>query len=78
MKKKNGLHDEITKVAYEFYETKDRAHGHDLDDWLMAEKIVMEKHERHAKETGKEVDIIKKGEKGFPKTVKQRGHGYRG
>jgi hypothetical protein len=38
----------------------------------------MEKHERHAKETGQEVDNIKKGEKGFPKTVKKRGHGYRG
>jgi len=43
----------------------------------VAEKIVMEKHERHAKETGQEVDNIKKGEKGT-KTVKKRGHGYRG
>jgi hypothetical protein len=44
----------------------------------VAEKIVLEKHKRHAKETEQEVDIIKKGEKGFPKTVKKRGHGYRG
>ena len=76
MKKKEALHDEIARVAYEFYETRNRAQGHDLDDWFMAEKIVMEKHERHAKETGQEVDNIKKGEKGT-KTVKKRGHGYR-
>ena len=77
MKKKKGLHDEIARVAYESYETRDRANGHDLDDWFMAEKTVMEKHERHAKETGQEVDIIKKGEKASPKTVKNRDHGYR-
>jgi len=77
MKKKKGLHDEIARVAYEFYETRERAHGHDLDDWFVAETIVMEKHERHAKETGQGVDNIKKGEKGT-KTVKKRGHGYRG
>ncbi len=88
MKKKKSLHDEIARVAYEFHETKDRAHGHDIDDWLEAEKIVMEKHERHAKEigqevdiakeVGQEVDIIKKEEKGFPNTVKKGGHGYSG
>jgi hypothetical protein len=77
MKKKKGLHDEIARVAYESYETRDRADGHDLDDWFVAEKIVMEKHERHAKETGQEVDIFKKEEKGVPKTVKKSGHGYR-
>ena len=76
MKKKKGLHDEIARVAYDFYETRDCADGHDLDDWFEAEKKVMEKHERHAKETGQEVYIGKKGEKGVPKTVKKRGHGY--
>jgi hypothetical protein len=67
MKQKKALHDEIARVAYELYESKNMAYGHDLDDWLTAEKIVMEKHERHAKETGHEVDIFKRG-----------GHGYRG
>ena len=76
MKKKKGLHDEIARVAYEFYETRDRVHGHDLDDWLASEKIVMEKHKRHAKETGQELDITRKGEKVFPKTAKKSGHGY--
>jgi len=77
MKKKKGLHDEIARVAYESYETRGRSNGHDLDDWFMAEKTVMEKHERHGKETGQEVDIGKKGEKGSPKAAKNRGHGYR-
>ena len=77
MKKKKGLHDEIARVAYEFYEIRKRAHGHDLEDWFEAEQIVMGNHERYAKEIGREVDIIKKGEKGFPKTVKKRGRGYR-
>ena len=76
MKKKKGLHDEIARVAYESYEARDKAHGHDLDDWFAAEKIVMEKHERHAKETGQEVDIIKKEKKGLSATVKKSGHGY--
>ena len=78
MNRKKGLHDEIARVAYELYETRDRAHGHDLDDWVNAEKIIMEKHERHAKETGREVEITKRGKEGSPKTVKKGGHGYRG
>jgi len=61
MKQKKALHDEIARVAYEFYEARKMADGSDLDDWSMAEKIVTEKHERHAKETGQEVDIFKKG-----------------
>lgn len=76
MKRKEGLHDEIARVAYELYETRNRAHGHDLADWFAAEKIVMEKHERHAKETGQELDFIRKGEKGFPTRDKKSGHGY--
>ena len=76
MKKKEALHDEIARVAYEFYETRDRAYGHDLADWFMAEKIVMEKHARHAKETGQDLDFITKGEKDFQTSVKKSGHGY--
>ena len=76
MNRKKGLHDEIARVAYELYETRDRAHGHDLDDWVNAEKIIMEKHERHAKGVGQDVDITKKGRKSFPKTVNKGGHGH--
>lgn len=74
MNRKKGLHDEIASVAYELYEIRDRAHGHDFDDWVQAEKIIMEKHERHAKEIGKDVDVdnVKKGKEGFSKTVKKQ------
>ena len=65
MNRKKGLHDEIAKAAYELYETRIRAYRYDLDDWVKAEKIIMEKHERHAKEMGQD-------------TVKTGGQGYRG
>ncbi len=65
MKRKKGMHDEIARVAYELYEKKGMVHGHDLGDWLEAEKIVMEKHERHARETEQQVDVIAKTRQGF-------------
>ena len=30
----------IVKKAYELYEKRGKEHGHDLDDWLDAEKFV--------------------------------------
>ena len=50
MDKKKDIYDEIARVAYELYEKRGRAHGHELGDWIEAERIVMERHERHAKE----------------------------
>jgi len=65
MKRKKGLHDEIARVACELYKKRGMAHGHDLKDWLEAEKIVTEKHERHARETEQQADVIKKPRHGF-------------
>ena len=65
MKRKKGLHDEIAGVAYELYEKRGRAKGHELEDWLEAEKIVMEKHERHAREIEQQIDVITKTRPGF-------------
>jgi Protein of unknown function (DUF2934) len=28
--------DEIARLAYHFFETRGRRHGHDVDDWLAA------------------------------------------
>jgi len=75
--KKKGIHEEIARVAYELYEKRGRAHGHELEDWLDAERIVMERHARHAKEIEYEVDIIKKVKKGFRETVKKGGRVFR-
>ena len=30
--------DEIARLAYHFYETRGRRDGHDVDDWLSAER----------------------------------------
>jgi hypothetical protein len=30
--------DEIARLAYQFYETRERRDGHDVDDWLSAER----------------------------------------
>jgi hypothetical protein len=48
---KNNLYDEVAKVAYELHEKRGRVHGYDLEDWLEAERIVLE---RHAQEIEKE------------------------
>lgn len=39
-----NLHEEISKVAYELYLRRGCVHGHDLDDWLEAERIVLARH----------------------------------
>jgi Protein of unknown function (DUF2934) len=73
MKRNKAIHDEIARVACELYEKKGRTPGHDVEDWLEAEKIVMENHERHAKETEQGVDVILKPKEGFRRTVKKEG-----
>ena len=50
------LYDEIARVAHELYEKRGRIHGYHLEDWIEAEKIVME---RHAKEIGSVAEGIK-------------------
>lgn len=41
MDRSQELHQEISRVAYEIYE-KRGAYGLELEDWLEAERIVME------------------------------------
>jgi len=65
MKRKKGLHDEIARVAYELYKKRGMAQGYDLKDWLEAEKIVREKHERHAREMEQRVAVVPKPMQGF-------------
>lgn len=36
-----NLHRRISKVAYELYLRRGRVHGHDLDDWFAAQRIVL-------------------------------------
>ncbi|MDI6890430.1 MAG: DUF2934 domain-containing protein [Thermodesulfovibrionales bacterium] len=48
-----NLQDEITKVAYEIYEKSGWIEGRDLDNWLEAERIVMERLAKEKKKSGK-------------------------
>ena len=35
--------DEVASLAYELYERRGGEHGHDVEDWLEAERILKEK-----------------------------------
>jgi hypothetical protein len=39
-----NFREEIVKVARDLFEKRGRVEGHDLDNWLEAERIVMTKH----------------------------------
>lgn len=39
-----NLREDIAKTAYGLYENKGMIHGHDLDDWLQAERVVAERY----------------------------------
>jgi hypothetical protein len=36
--------EEISEVAYSYWESRGREHGHDVDDWVMAEQEVIRRH----------------------------------
>ena len=38
---KDKMMEEVHRVAFEIYEKSGRTQGHDLDNWLKAEKIVI-------------------------------------
>jgi hypothetical protein len=35
------LHERIARKAYELYEQRGWQHGHDLEDWLEAERMIL-------------------------------------
>jgi len=55
------LYDEIARIAYDLYEKNGRVDGHELDNWLEAERIVMSLHAEEKKlETGSPFSLEKK------------------
>ena len=42
-------HQEIVKVAHDLFERNGRVEGHDLDNWLEAERIVMTRRRQQEK-----------------------------
>jgi hypothetical protein len=51
-----NLHDEISKVAYELFESRGCVHGCDLADWFEAERIVLTQHAGQDLEEPEDVD----------------------
>ena len=63
---RDDLYNEIAKVAYELHEKRGRKHGHDLQDWLEAERIILTRYEKgseKAKAKGPSRDAAKKVKK---------------
>jgi len=61
-------HDEIARIARKLYEKSGRVEGRDLDNWLEAERIVMERYKEQEKldtemagHEGKRGRTLKKG-----------------
>jgi hypothetical protein len=46
MSQEKNIHDEIAKVAHELFVKSGRMYGYELENWLAAEKIVMQRHSR--------------------------------
>ena len=44
------LHRRVSQVAYQFYLQRGKVRGHDLEDWLAAEALVL--HELRTKRAG--------------------------
>ncbi|MGE5893734.1 MAG: DUF2934 domain-containing protein [bacterium] len=60
MTMKQHFRDEIAQVAYDLYERRGRAQGYDLENWLQAEKMVMERHAKEIKKEAKKEPSAKK------------------
>jgi len=56
-------HDEIARIARELYEKSGKIEGRDLDNWLEAERIVMERYKEQEKMKAEMAGPEGKGEK---------------
>jgi len=77
--KQRDLNEEIAKVAYDLYEKRGRGNGNDLDDWVKAEEIVMDRYARLKRE---EIDVMsevaaKVAEKGATKKRQRKQAAHR-
>lgn len=73
MSQKKNINDEIAKVAYELFENSGRMYGCELENWLAAEKIVIERHTREIEQDANLIGSTKEKKasgKTEPKTIK--------
>lgn len=68
MEKKKNVHDEITRIAHDLYEKRGRIHGHDLEDWLEAERSVLGRYSKGIE--GREKKTSKQWKKGPHKKIR--------
>jgi Protein of unknown function (DUF2934) len=61
------MQDEIAKIAYDFYLKDGQLEGHDLDNWLKAEKLVFTWYESE-QEREKHVGAVVPDEHGIEAT----------
>ncbi len=60
-----NVHDEIAQVAYELFEKRGWVHGHELQDWLDAERIV-------AARSAKDTETVKSTKSAKPTATKRK------
>lgn len=72
MIKKKDFGAEIARVAYDLYEKRGRFHGYALEDWLQAEKIVMERHLKEIEKESAKVSSVKRKKSSGEKIVKKQ------
>jgi len=73
MSQKKNIYDEIAKLAYELFENSGRMYGYELENWLAAEKIVMEMHAREIEQDANFIGSTKEkkaSDRTEPKTLK--------
>ena len=70
MSQKKNIHNEIAKVAHELFENSGRIYGYELENWLAAEKIVMERHAREIEQDANVIGSTKEKKASGKKTLK--------
>lgn len=65
-------YDEIARIARELYEKSGRIEGRDLDNWLEAERIVMERYKEQERVEQEEALSSKKNSKAGKRKKKDK------
>ena len=62
-----GLDDKdmVVKLAYELYVRRGGEHGHDVEDWLMAEQMLLEQQKKRSEPSRRAADAARRVEDKF-------------
>ena len=67
----NHVYARVAELAYSFYEQRGRRDGHDVEDWIQAEKTILEGHNSPA--AGTESSRSAVSERGAARVKAKRG-----